>query len=86
MEVVKIELNDGTLVYGKEIWNCCNGCNDCGERVEIYSTPQCRKKDYLCEIVGLIPNSDDYLLEDDEDAISYANAWNEFINEIESNI
>lgn len=86
MEVVKIELNDGTVVYGVEVWCCCNDCNECGAKVEIYSTPRCRKKDFICELSDSIPDSDDYILEDKEEVIAYENAWNDFITKIENNL
>lgn len=83
---IKVELSNGSVVYVIEVWDCCNGCNDCGSKVEVYATKRCRKKDFLCEIQGTIPDSDDYLLDDEEEAIAYANAWNEFVTEIEDNI
>lgn len=86
METVKIELTDGTIVYGVECYNCCQGISDCGAMTEIYSTAKCGKKDYICTINGTIPDEEDYFLEYDEEAIAYANAWQDFIKRIETNM
>lgn len=55
--IMTLELSNGDTVELKEVWDCCDGVNDCGSSVEVRDS----ELGYLiCTIKGeTLPDTDD---------------------------
>lgn len=79
---VKIELSNGTIVYAYECWDYCSGIVECGVCTDITD----EKGNIIGSVHVTIPDKEDYLMDDPDEAVAYEKKMAEFIKMIEDEI